>query len=412
LFLVSPSDVSARLQLTIDSWRHWSDQVDFDGDRRDQVVRSGLALKTLLMARTGSIAAAATTSLPERVGGPKNWDYRYAWVRDATLAIEALACCGLQEEVHAAMTWLLQAVRDHGRLDVMYRLDGSRPDSATEVEIPGYRRSRPVRIGNGAVEQVQLGAFGDLFDAVVRWVDRGHLLDNRSAAALADLADTCADTWQRDDSGLWELGTHRPYTASKMSCWRALDVAARLAQDGHIGGHLGGHGGRWRREAERIRGWLEEHCWSEAKQSWTWYAGCDDLDAAVLLASRFGFADARMSTTVDAVSRELGVGPLVYRYTGAAEEEETFLACAYWRVGALARVGRLDEAESLMGELDRVGGPLGLLSEMVRPADGQLVGNVPQALSHLALIDAAVALRRARRPETARPRHHEQEGAR
>jgi GH15 family glucan-1,4-alpha-glucosidase len=202
--------------------------------------------------------------------------------------------------------------------------------------------------------------------------------------------------WRQDDAGLWELTTDRPYTSSKMNCWRALDAAARLAEAGHISGSAL----RWREEAELIRAWVAEHGWSETKQAYVFYAGSDDLDASVLLGAQFGFdTGPRMASTINAISTELAAGALLYRYTGVDAQEQTFIACAYWRVHALVRVGRIEEAQRLMDELASTANPLGLLAEMSTPGTGELIGNFPQALSHLALINAAAALRAAVAPE-------------
>lgn len=394
LYLPPVDAVDARLDLTAANWRHWSRQVRWEGPRRAQVVRSALTLKILMMAHTGAIAAAATTSLPESVGGPKNWDYRFAWIRDAALSIDALSRCGLQEEVHSAVTWLLRTIRGGGPdVHVMYTLDGTVPEASAHADAPGYRNSRPVRLGNDATSQVQLGIYGDLFGTVASWVFGGHVLDVATARELADLADRCADTWQHEDAGIWELQQDRHYTSSKMNCWRALDAAARLADAGHISGSAS----RWRNEAALVRDWIAEHCWSPSKQAYTFYAGTDDLDASTLLGAGFGFdTGSDMATTVDAIRRELASGPLLYRYTGAEHEEQTFIACAYWLVQGLALTGRRDDADKLMTELDDIASPLGLLSEMTTPGTGELVGNIPQALSHLALINAAASLQPAR----------------
>ena len=399
LYLAGVDAIDARLDLTAANWRHWSTQVRWTGPGREQIVRSALALKTLMMARTGAIAAAATTSLPEQVGGAKNWDYRFSWIRDAALTIDALTACGLQEEVHAAVAWLLRTIRDNGpHVHVMYSLDGTVPTQSRHAPVPGYRHSQPVMIGNDAATQIQLGVYGDLFGTVAEWVFGGHVLDIATARELADLADRCADTWRHDDAGIWELQTSRPYISSKMNCWRALDAAARLADAGHIAGSAT----RWRHEAELIKAWVQQHGWSETKQAYVFYAGSDDLDASVLLGAKFGFdTGPRMSSTINAITTELAAGPLLYRYTGVDAEEQTFIACAYWRVQALVHVGRLAEAEKLMAQLDDVTSPLGLLAEMSTPDSGELVGNFPQALSHLALINAAAALRAARPPHQA-----------
>lgn len=362
------------------------------GRRRTRADRAQrLALKTLIIAETGAVAAAVTTSLPESVGGAKNWDYRFSWIRDAALTIDALAILGLQEEVHAAVAWLLHAIRDNGPdVHVMYTLDGTVPTDVSKPQVPGYQHSRPVMIGNDAAGQTQLGIYGDLFGTVADWVFSGHVLDVRSARELADLADRCADVWRHDDAGIWELNTNRPYTSSKMNCWRALDAAARLAR----AGRLTGTGQRWAAEAQVIKAWVREHCWSEHKQAYTFYAGTDDLDASVLLAGHFGFdRGKRLSTTIDAITEELGSGELLYRYSGVHREEQTFLACAFWRVHALADVERVGEAQTLLARLKNVGNNLGLMSEMSTPGDGALVGNIPQALSHLAFVRAANAIR-------------------
>ncbi len=393
LYLPDVDAVDARIELSTRRWREWSAQVDLPGgdvlgpDALDRVGRSALALKLLLMTGQGSVAAAATTSLPEQVGGPKNWDYRYCWIRDAVFTVDALSACGLQEEVHAAVSWLLGTIRRHGPdLHVMYTLDGSLPGGEDTATVDGYRGSRPVRLGNGAASQLQLGVFGDLFGTVSRWVRDGHVLDVSSARELTDLADRCADTWLLDDAGIWELHDARPYTSSKMNCWRALDAAARLADDGH----LAGPGRRWRTEADRVRRWVQENCWSDRRAAYTFFAGSDELDASVLLGARYGFdVGDRMSSTIDAVVGELGAGPLVYRYSGVHREEQTFVACAYWLVEALAAVGRVGEARTRMTRLDAVANDLGLMAEMSVPDTFELTGNLPQALSHLAHVNAA-----------------------
>jgi GH15 family glucan-1,4-alpha-glucosidase len=394
LYLCGTDSIEQRVTATADSWRQWCGQVRWTGEGRERIVRSALALKTLIMARTGAVAAAATTSLPERVGGPKNWDYRFSWIRDAALTVNALAVLGLHEEVHAAVAWLLHAIRDNGPdVHVLYTLDGQLPGQMRRPPVPGYRHSQPVNLGNRAAGQRQLGVYGDLFGTVADWVFGGHVLDVRSARELSDLADQCADTWRRDDAGLWELTADRAYTSSKMNCWRALDAAARLAE----AGQLTGTGRRWRGEAELIRRWVNEHCWSGRKHAYTFYAGTEDLDASVMLGAEFGFdRSQRMTSTIDAVTAELSAGPLLYRYTGAYQEEQTFVACAYWRVHALSCVGRLDEARQLFRQLDElVPSPLGLMAEMSVAGTGEPLGNLPQALSHLAHIRAASALRHA-----------------
>lgn len=390
LHLPAAAAIDARIDRTVRSWQEWSDAFSYDGPYPATVLRSALALKLLLFSATGAIAAAATTSVPERIGGDKNWDYRYTWVRDSAYTLDAFVRCGLHEEVHATISWLLATVERHGpAMAPFYRLDGGLPGGVTERDVPGYRGSRPVVDGNDARTQLQLGPYGDLFQTVYLCVQESHVLDVRSQRLLSDLADRCCDDWQQRDAGLWELPDAQHYTISKMSCWQALDRAARLADLGQ----LTGDGTRWRREAVRVRGWVDEHCWSERRQAYTFYAGSDDLDAGVLLGARYGFdRGPRMAATVAAVCEELAEGAALYRYTGAAAEEGAFVACSFWAVEALAFTGRREQADRLMVDALALVGDGSLLSEMVDPATGEFLGNLPQALSHLSLINAASAL--------------------
>jgi GH15 family glucan-1,4-alpha-glucosidase len=395
------SAVSDRLDETLRYHRRWRARIHYDGPAEDAVLRSAAVLRLLTSQVTGAQAAAATTSLPEKIGGKRNYDYRFAWVRDASFAVDALADLALVEEVHSVLTWLLQALeRTAPEVHVFYTLGGE-PASAAMHEVPflrGYRNSRPVHVGNDAAEQLQLGVFGDLIDAVHRAAEIGYRLDARTAELLSMVADRACDLWRLPDAGIWELGDRQHYTISKIGCWVALDRMVHLAEDGQVASLSLP---RWRIERDRIRGWIEDHCWSRSKRSLTFYAGTDDLDAAVLLAARTGFWDGddpRLATTVDAVREELGAGgPLLYRYTGQRDHEGAFVACSFWLVEALAHLGRLKEAEEVLdGMLDHCN-DLGLLSEEIDPGTGELLGNFPQALSHLSLIGAATALGEARR---------------
>ncbi|MCW2900726.1 MAG: glycoside hydrolase [Streptosporangiaceae bacterium] len=404
VFASGREDVEAHLKVTVDRWREWSASIRYDGRWAAQVRRSAVALKLLLYTPTGAVAAAPTTSLPERIGGDKNWDYRYMWVRDTAFTADALISLGLYEEVQATVNWLLGTVRRTApELHVFYKLDGSTPGPEATLDARGYRGSRPVRAGNGAAHQSQLGCFGDLFDTVWHYVRDGHLLDPDTGRMLADLADRCCDLWMTEDAGIWELHTDRHYTISKMGCWTALDRAVRLAGIGEIPTQ---HAGRWGREAAEIRAWVNEHCWSARKNSYTLHAGTEDLDAATLIAAQTGFdRGKRLAGTVAAVRRELARGPLVYRYTGMEREEGCFLACTFWLVSALAELGELDDAHRLMDQAVALGNDVGLLAEEMDPDSEEMLGNFPQALSHLALINAAVRLdRRAEHPGT-RPRN-------
>ena len=395
LFLPSPNEIDGRLERTQAVWTTWAEQLSWDGDDRDVVLRSALALKLLIHSQWGSIAAAATTSLPERLGGAKNWDYRFAWVRDLSYSVDALMRCRLHEEVHHAVSWMLNAIRRNGPgMRIFYTLSGDTADAVVECDAPGYRGSRPVRAGNRAAGQLQLGTYGDLFETLWTYVSHGHALGTSVGRLLADLADACCDRWQLPDSGIWELPELRHYTMSKIGCWIALDRAVRLCGAGQI---PDAHVGRWSQERDTIRTWVNDNCWSPSKRSYTLCAGSDDLDAAVLLAARGFDRGDRLAATVDAIRRELAPSsdsPLLYRYTGMEQEEGAFLACSYWMVEALVHLGRPAEGRELFRELLDWSTDVGLLTEQATP-DGTLLGNLPQALTHLALINAASVLRDA-----------------
>lgn len=396
LFFPELRDLDHHLHRTISRWTEWTEGLRYDGPWQDAVIRSALALKVLVFAPTGAIAAAATTSLPERIGGQKNWDYRYMWVRDSSFTIDALMALGLHEEVQSAVSFLLNAVsRSASDLHVFYRLDGdlNTDNAETDLPVPGYRHSTPVRSGNGAARQTQLGNFGDLFDTVWRYVSHGHYLDNTTGQMLAGLADRCCETWRSPDSGFWELPGVHHFTISKIGCWVALDRAVRLADRGAINDS---NRERWASERDTIYTWVNERCWSNTKNSYTFYAGTDDLDAATLLAGRTGFAHGeRLAGTIAAIKRELCEGPLVYRYSGMQAEEGVFLACTFWLVNALVQVGDLTSAKQLMDQAVLLANDVGLLSEQMDPSNQAMLGNYPQALSHLAIINAATAFQQA-----------------
>jgi GH15 family glucan-1,4-alpha-glucosidase len=392
-------EVRERVERTIETWRHWSGLVGYQGRWRELVVRSALVLKALTLKSTGAIAGAATTSLPEQVGGERNFDYRFAWIRDASFALDAMSRLGLSEELHAGVSWLLDAVAHEAPgLHVFYDLRGRTVSAAmTEVQdVPGYRDSLPVHVGNGAASQTQLGAYGDLLDAVWRYSEHGGRLDSRTATMLGEMVDHLGDIWPSADAGLWELGTPERYTSSKVGCWVAMDRAVRLAEAGQI---TSPHVPRWRSEREQIRRYIDERCWSDAKQAYTFYAGTDELDAAVLLMARTGFCepgDPRLSATIDAITDELLVdGSLVYRYSGQQDKEGAFLACSCWLVEALVHTGRVKEAQQRFTAFIEHANNVGLLTEEIDPPTRELRGNIPQALTHLAVIGAATALNSA-----------------
>ncbi|WBU37607.1 glycoside hydrolase family 15 protein [Homoserinibacter sp. YIM 151385] len=393
LHLPHPGNVRRGIERTAEAWRTWSREFAYEGPWREQVQRSALALKLLIHSPTGAIAAAATTSLPESPTGGKNWDYRFAWVRDLAYATESLVAFGLREETHAAISWMLRTIKAHGpEVEIFYELDGATPGEVVSYEVPGWRGLGPVVAGNPARDQLQLGVYGDLLGLVLSYVEEGNVLDVSTGRFLADLADRVCDDWRKPDAGMWELEQAQHHTSSKMGCWQALTAAIRLAEQGQIVDRAE----RWRAECERIAAWVGEHCWSEELGAYTMHPDTDELDASVLLHAPSGFdRGERMSRTIDAIRRELGSGEQLFRVSGMEAEEHPFTACAFWEAAALACVGRVDEAETRMDALVRMTNDVGLMAEMTT-AEGAFWGNIPQALSHLALIDAAIVIREMR----------------
>jgi GH15 family glucan-1,4-alpha-glucosidase len=397
--LVFPArdDVEARIEETAAFWRSWSMRLAHRGPWRDAVVRSALALKLLVFAPSGAIAAAPTTSLPEAIGGERNWDYRFSWIRDSAFAIESLLQLHCDTEARSFFWWFMHATqRTLPRLNVLYRLDGDTRAPERTLPLAGYRDSRPVRIGNGAGDQLQLDTYGELVDAAYQYVQRGYQLGRATAHDIARVADFVCSRWRDPDSGIWEVRAEpRHHTQSKAMCWVALDRAGRLADAGHVPGR---RATRWASEAESIRRFIEGRCWSETKGSYVWYAGGEDLDASVLLLSimRYASPDSpRMRATLDAVRRELAAGPLLRRYTGddgLAGGEGAFVCCSFWLAEALAIAGLRGEAERLMADMLQLANDVGLYAEEIDPRSSAFLGNFPQGLVHLALISAAVAM--------------------
>jgi GH15 family glucan-1,4-alpha-glucosidase len=384
--------VERRLEGTVAAWKRWvGDHQPYDGPWKDAVQRSVLVLKLLIHTPSGAITAAPTTSLPERIGGDKNYDYRYAWVRDSSFTLDALLRLGYHEQAHESFTCLLGALQStHPRVQPIYTITGDLLKEERQLDLPGYRGSKPVRVGNDAADQLQLGGYGALLATTWHYVRDGNVLDKRTGRQLAEVVDVLGTIWRNDDSGIWELPETRAYTQSRMAAWEAFDRALDLAAKAQI---PDANAGAWRETADAIRSWVEENSWSDERGAYTMYPGSDALDASCLLASRIGFGEPggeRNLKTIDALRRELGRGPLLYRYSGMPEEEGAFLPCSFWLAESLARAGRHDEAAELMDELVALGNDVGLLSEEIDPESGEFLGNFPQGLSHLSLVNAAV----------------------
>jgi GH15 family glucan-1,4-alpha-glucosidase len=394
LVVPSAAEVRTRREASEQAWRKWCKTVPYRGEDRDLMLRSVLALKLLTYAPTGAMAAAATTSLPERIGGDRNYDYRYGWIRDTSFVLDSFIQLGLTQEVQGTLAWMLSCIAATAPdIHPFYGLRGHVQDSETSLRLRGYRDSCPARDGNRAVGQPQWGCYGDLLECVWLAVDRaGAHLDPASADLLDQLGNRVCDIWTEPDCGIWELDERRHNTFSKAGCWVALDRLIRLADVGQVSDR---DADRWKAEQEAIRAWINRYCWSEAKRSYVGHAGSDELDASLLLLARTGVVggrDRRFGQTIRAIRAELAEGPLLYRFSGARDFEGAFVACSFWLIDALVRNGHSDEARKLWRDLTRYASDLGLFAEEIDPATGAFLGNMPQGLSHLALLNAAALL--------------------
>ncbi|MFI2433614.1 glycoside hydrolase family 15 protein [Streptomyces sp. NPDC018693] len=401
LVLPARAECEARLERTCASWRRWADDRISTGRWHEAVMRSLLTLRLLVFAPSGAVAAAVTTSLPEHVGGERNWDYRFSWVRDSAFTLAAFLRLGCPAEAHAYFWWLMHASQlTHPRLQVLYRLDGGAHTREETLPWEGYRGSTPVRIGNAAADQVQLDTYGELMQTAWLYAQAAGRLDADVARRLAELADLVCATWQEPDSGIWEVrSAPRHFTQSKMMCWVALDRAAHLAEHGLIPDR---HLARWQVARQEVATFIETRCVLPHRNCYVRSAGSEDLDAAVLLGHLYGYDGdvQRMRATITAVGQDLRHGPFVDRYSGEDGlngPEGAFLACSFWLAEALAGTGQLAQAVELMDDLIQLANDVGLYSEEIDPATGDFLGNLPQGLSHLALISAAHAVSAADR---------------
>jgi GH15 family glucan-1,4-alpha-glucosidase len=401
-------EITARLDDTVAGWRSWSAiHQNYEGPWRDLVHHSGRVLQALTFEPTGAIVAAPSTSLPEAAGGERNWDYRYTWVRDASLTMGALWVAACPHEASKFFTFLAYAAASqlqHGAdLQIMFGIGGERDLSERELpHLAGWRGSRPVRVGNGAWRQRQLDVYGELLGAAQLLVDQLGELDPVTQQFLTAAADTAASRWREKDQGIWEIrGEPRDFLYSKLMCWVALDRAIALA--GQLGAEDRADG--WAAARGEIRAAILEHGWNQRAGAFTQAFGSEDLDASALMLVIAGFLpgdDPRMKATIDAIARRLtDRRGLVYRYRasdGLAGEEGAFLLCTFWLAQAQALVGEVEAATATFERAVAAINDVGLLAEEVDPASGEMIGNFPQAFSHIGLINAAWAITRAQQP--------------
>jgi GH15 family glucan-1,4-alpha-glucosidase len=396
-------DIGRLLRETTAFWRGWLNTSSYRGRWREMVVRSAITLKLMQYAPTGALVAAPTTGLPEQAGGERNWDYRYTWIRDGSFSIYALLGLGFTEEADAFAGWLHDRAREKagdasGPLKIMYRVDGS-SDLAEETlgHFEGWRGSRPVRIGNGAADQLQLDIYGEAMDALYQGNRRSVRLTHQSWLEVASFIDWLCEHWDQPDEGIWETrGGRRDFVYGRVQSWVAFDRAIRLATERGRPADLI----RWRTERDAIYNQVFEKGWNPKAGGFTQYYGSDVLDSSLLMMPLQGFiapSDPMWLETLKAIDRELVSDSLVYRYNpsatpdGLAGNEGTFSLCTFWYVEALARSGRLDDARLAFEKMHTYANHLGLYSEEIG-GTGEQLGNFPQAFSHLALITAAVNL--------------------
>ncbi len=391
-------ELDRRLEETIEWWRNWSSRNNFQGLHRPGVLRSAIVLKGLMNDVTGAVAAAATTSLPEIPGGSANWDYRYSWIRDSFFSVRSLAEVGYQDEADRFRRFVERsAAGSANKLQIMYGVGGERRLTEETLDyLEGYRGAEPVRIGNGAVNQLQLDIYGELLELAWRWHRRGNSPDDDYWRFLLETVDRAAQLWEEPDHGLWEeRGEPQHFVLSKAMCWSALNRGLHLAEESMRKAPER----RWKRARDEVREAIESKGYDEELGSFTRTFGSKELDASLLLLPKIGFVgyhDGRMVGTTDAIRENLNDNGLLKRYR--SEEEGPFLACSFWLVECLANQGRVEEARAAFDRTLSTSNDLGLFSEMYDTENNEMLGNFPQGLTHLSHIAAARALAEHQRP--------------
>ncbi len=393
----SPAELDRRLKETIAWWRGWTREISrSDAPEATSARRSAIVLKGLTYAPTGAVAAAATTSLPERVGGPRNWDYRFTWIRDSHFTVRSLTEIGAHSEADGFRRFVERSAAGSAEgLQIMYGVGGERRLTEIELDLDGYRGSRPVRIGNGAAKQQQFDVFGELLDLAWLWHQRGQSPDDDYWRFLSSLVDRAAAIWSRPDQGMWEMrGKPRHFVQSKAMCWVALERGLQLAREGTRRAPTR----TWRAARDELRETIERRGYNKRTGTFVQAFGSTELDASLLLLPAFGFVDwndERMVRTVDAIGEDLTRDGMVLRYKssdGVAGGEAPFVACTFWFAECLAHQGRLDEARDAFQRALAASNDLGLFSEEFDPKTGTLLGNFPQGLTHLSHLTAALSI--------------------